>query len=485
MIQLVVGHADLSIADIYTFEVAEVADASRLSIGKSLILFQRFSLSPGDLQGKKPEYFFLDNPIWQNPMIRIGESLYFCLLPQGFFHNVHRVLGGIFEKPAHLQALEMRRSEFLETQVTELFQKAFPAAEVRRNVKWKDGHTVYETDLLVRVDSFLFIVEAKAGGISDSALRGAPLRIRRHIEDLLISPSIQSQRLADKLNSTVAPDLDRDVFVEPLGEFLEHVRSVIRISVTLEDFATLQAQGQQLAETGWLPSDLRLAPSFSVADLEVVFEILANPAERIHYLSRRNDIARRFRVFGDELDWLGVYLDTGLRLEHAKTDAKHLIISGMSKKLDDYFQARDMGLDPPKPKVRKTKLWREIGEVIEKRISVRWSEIAVMLLNMPYEEQHRMEKKFRSVLRNVRRKPLSTEDRNALIASPTPNSSDAFVMLAMTNANFHRRYEFAKNLAGKIFSESSATRVAVLIQNVDTLDYPYSMLAVLDRNEKA
>jgi len=156
----------------------------------------------------------------------------------------------------------------------------------------------------------------------------------------------------------------------------------------------------------------------------------------------------------------------------------------MSKELDDYFQARDSGLSPPKPLTRKIKLWRDIGEVVEQRIKNRWSEVAVMLLNVPHADQHRLEKEFRGVMRYVKKNRSYSEDRNALFGVPHPESMDAFAMVALNDTNYARRYAIAENIANKVFDQTSASKVLVLIQNVDSTDYPYSMLAVLDRTNQ-
>ncbi len=266
-----------------------------------------------------------------------------------------------------------------------------------------------------------------------------------------------------------------------MGPFLEKVERIVRISVTLEDFATLQSQVHALKDTGWIPESVDVAPTFSAADLEVVFEILENAAERIHYLSRRNDIGKRFRVIGDELDMLGIYLKTVFHIEHSEKETPTLMVAGMSRDIDEYFQALDSGASVPKPVARKTKLWRDIGQVIEQRIKFRWSEAAVMLLNVPHEDQHRMQKEFRGVAHYVKKTRIGSEDRNAIIGVPHPESKDGFAMVALNSTNYHRRHAVAENASDQIFTKTSANRALILIQNVDSSDYPYSMLSVLDR----
>lgn len=66
-----------------------------------------------------------------------------------------------------------------------------------------DADIIYETDLIVFIDSFALIIECKSGKVTPPALRGAPDRLRRRIQKLLIDPNIQSLRLKNALNSSV------------------------------------------------------------------------------------------------------------------------------------------------------------------------------------------------------------------------------------------------------------------------------------------
>ena len=54
------------------------------------------------------------------------------------------------------------------------FQKEFPMATVLVGNQWTDldNNTEYENDVLVCIDAFVFVIEAKAGMVHETARRG-------------------------------------------------------------------------------------------------------------------------------------------------------------------------------------------------------------------------------------------------------------------------------------------------------------------------
>lgn len=475
---LLVSYDDLQISSVHTYGVAEVAHASGLPIATVRVVLQRMSLGPGELKESEIENFFLDNPVWRRPVVELDEDLFYCPTPLTFFHALHPVMESLLRE-SDRPALTRRRAAFLEKRVRDDFVGAFPGAAAQASVKWRSGDTMYESDLLCRVDSYLFVVEAKSGAISAPAFRGAPGRIQKHVEELLISPSVQSQRLAEQVSDVIAGRRKADFFVEPLPFSLDGVNQVIRLSVTLEDFASIQTQIGGLASTGWVPAGLRLATTMSLPDLETVFGLLASPLERIHYLARRSDLNERLRILGHELDWLGLYLKTGFVFGEAELHEGLFVISGMAEAVDRYFVAIDAGKRLPKPAVPRSKLWSDIAGFMEGRDFPRWTEAAVMLLGVSEPDQRKLAHEFEKLSETVRRDPLGAEHRNVLICIPHGTGSDALAMLALRDCNYARRHELVLNVASQAFDNERIRRVVVLTRNVDSGTYPYSMLSVL------
>lgn len=105
--------------------------------------------------------------------------------------------------PNLLAKYERRRARFLEEESELLFVSAFPSAKVYRRSLWHDPTTEkdFENDLLVLIDSYQIIVEAKSGKVSAPARRGAISSLEKEIKELIVEPSLQAMRFAEYLQS--------------------------------------------------------------------------------------------------------------------------------------------------------------------------------------------------------------------------------------------------------------------------------------------
>jgi hypothetical protein len=480
--QLIRIQADLQLPNIFTFSCSDLASKLDVCTEELQQGLNALSYRFGDLIEKNPRHFFLANPVWMKPVIFLGGGRYFCPMPQLFFGFVFRILDGLLtdDEKARI-AIQKRRSEFLEDEVAALFKKAFSGSEPTRNFKWRDVGDEYETDLLLPIDSYLLLVEAKFGSISWPALRGAPARAKRHIQKLIVDPAIQSARLATKLLRLKSGEKIESDFPQPLPFDVKSIKRIIRLSVTLEDFATIQSNVGVLKETGWLEKELKLAPTMTLADLEIVFDILTDTPEKLHYLVRRAELEERLIYFGDELDLLGLYLETGFNSKEIEFGEHPLNIGTMSNPIDDYYVAQDQGISPEKPRLKSTKWWQDIRQEIERKKPERWSEAAVMLLNVSYEDQQKIEKHFRPVVNNVKRRRRDPHRNNVVELRPRNWRHDVFAVIAYRESRHDYRYELIREVVDKIFADEDKTRCLVIGVNVDREPYPFSFLAVSER----
>ena len=325
---ILLSHSDLSLPDIYTFDAATLTSETGIDLSLATIILDRLSISFGEIADVSSEGFFLENPVWMKPVIKLSSGKYFCAIPQTFFSFIFPILREVFSLAEVTKKLyETRRAAFLESEICQLFTKAFPGCEIGTGYKWREGSVTYENDLMIRVDSFLLLVEAKSHSISWSALRGAPDRARKHVEQILLDPSIQSMRLATRVTKAIYEKQNVDVLLPNFPVALAQVSNVIRLSVTLEDFASLQTTIHQMKKTNWIPATHSIAPCILLADLEIVFDILETTHHKIHYLKRRADLEAHFDYQGDELDLLGFYLATGFNENMSRLDARFLATS--------------------------------------------------------------------------------------------------------------------------------------------------------------
>jgi hypothetical protein len=481
--QLILIHADLQLTNIFTFSCSDLASKLDVCNEELQQVLNALSYRFGDLIEKNPRDFFLSNPVWMKPIIRLEDDRYFCSMPQLFFGFVFRILDGLLSDDEKARAaFQKRRSEFLEDAVEALFKKAFSGSEPTRNFKWRDGEDQYETDLLLQIDSYLILVEAKSGSISRPALRGAPHRAKRHIQDLIVDPAIQSARLATKLRRMASGEKIEADFPQPLPFDLESIRMIVRLSVTLEDFATIQSNVVVLKETGWVDNELIAAPTMTLADLEIVFDILTDATQKLHYLVRRAELEERVTYFGDEIDLLGLYLETGFNLGEAEFERHPLDIGTKSEVIDDYYVARDQGITPEKPRLKSTKWWRHIRQEIERKKPEHWSEAAVMLLNVSYKDQQKIEKRFKSIMDRIKKNRHDPHRDNVLILQSRYWLHDAFAVIAYRESLNDCRHKLTGEVVDKIFADEHKTRCLVIGVNVDRGPCPFSFLTVAERN---
>jgi hypothetical protein len=458
-------------------EVAATLNTDARTVERVL---DRLSIRLGELESKNIEHLFLDNPVWTRPLIRTADGQYFCAMPQMFFSFVRPILDQLIKDDSALpQAVASRRAVFLESEVARLFAAAFPDAQISAGFRWQSGDTEYENDLLVRVDSHLFLIEAKSGIVSAPALRGAPDRAKKHITELIVEPSQQSARLAERINAVLgSPQLGTE-YLPGIGIDLSRVKHLVRLSVTLEDFATVQANLHELRHTGWIPPDHTLAPCILLTDLETIFDVLESQGDKVNYLKRRAELAESMRTIGDELDHLGLYLKTGFNLGEVESGGIILQLDRMSQPVDDYCVARAQGVHRPKPKLRTTKWWSDICKFVETRSFWRWSEVVNILLSVSFEEQQRAERMFNQLKR--RRRHHGTPPQDAVFISPPTRKCEAIALLALRGLDIGQRHQKMKQIADQSFDTAHVNRCLVIAVHVDQRDYPYSTLMVFDR----
>jgi len=266
---IIFSHSDLRLREIYTLTIEDFVDAYPQAVNPDLLknVLNTWALSFGDLSTWNPEHLFLGNPVWQKPLISLEDGTYFCPVVTLFLNCLTELMEAVI-KPHHelYKKYEERRGKFLEEEIHQLFYTAFPSARIYRGSEWFDPTTKksFENDLLVLLDSYLLVVEAKSGRVKESTKRGAIESLKTTVKKLLVEPSIQSKRFSDYLKGN--PGFHK--FKNGQGELNEvdtsNVREVIRLSVTLESLGTLFCHSIDLKEAELIPSDVAMSPTMLV-----------------------------------------------------------------------------------------------------------------------------------------------------------------------------------------------------------------------------
>lgn len=480
---MLLSHFDLKLPEYYIFDSDEISEKMKLS--KDIVdnVLNYFSYCIGELKDQNKNFFFLDNPVWQKPIMKKGDD-YYCVLPQLFFSFILNILDELIEK-INKDNLYKHRANYLENKIEEIVKRRFPESQVVSGIKWNLNGTQYETDLIAFIDSYAIIIEAKSQKISKPALRGAPDRIKKHFGEILIEPSIQSYRFEQKLNELRTGISSEDPLVSELPVDISKIKKVIRVSVSLEYFSALQANLKFFDEAGWLPNDFVICPSMNLADFETLFDFLEHPVQIIHYLTQRTQLGAYPNIMGDELDFMGLYISTLLNIEHMIVDDNtRITISGMSKPLDRYYISKDQKIIIEKPQPKISKLFKEILLKLEERSTPRWTEIGCVLSHFSPKDQLKLEQAIKRQTRIVNRTWQAEGHQNLIIYSP-PNSSEyALAVVLFKNENIDRRYEFIDHAYALGLEPQHVKHCLVIAFNIDRDDVPYHYIGIAENSDK-
>ena len=475
---MLMSHYDLRLHKLYEFSPKYLADKLEIDVTATRGILDFFSYKLGALKGDETEYLHLSNPIWLRPIIQIEDEKYFCALPQVFFSFVLPSVDRLVEN-IDPTALSKRRACYLEEKIVKIINRRFPEANTVSQLKWKLGNVEYETDLITFIDSHAIIVEAKAGKVSAPALRGAPDRLRKHIDELLVSPNIQSKRLKEKLEELIAHPEINDDLRKKLPVDLKDIHKIIRVSVSLESFGSIQANVAQLKETGWLPETFEPCPTMNLADFEILFDFLEHPVQIIHYLEARQELEERLGYMGDELDLMGTYIKTLFNMGDIDKDV-NLVISGMSAPLDAYYNSKDAGIIIPKPQPLVSSLFSRIMNQLEERQTPRWTEIGVILNKFSPEDQRKLSKMIETLKVSVQKNWMLDDHKNMVICVPPKASQYAICYVIFNNSNADRRNEFIEKAAIIGLESEHVKQCLVIAKNVDDNNLAYRFIGLME-----
>ena len=438
-------------------------------------ILDQYALGWGALCGYETEHLHLSNPVWEKPLVKLSDGEYFCALPESFFSFVIPCMEAVLSPFA--TAVSNRRAEYLESKVAEIVERRFPSFNTKRNFKWVEAERTYETDLIAFIDSFALVIECKSGKVTPPALRGAPGRLRRDIQKLLIDPNLQSSRLKTRIQFLSSNPTAADPIRQEIGFDLTKVHKVVRVSVCLENLWIMQSSLKQLEDTGWLPPDFVPCPTMNLADFETVFDVLEHPVQILHYLMKREALETSVSYYADEIDLLGMYLKTLLYIGDIEPDIE-LSLIGESASLDKYYNSLDAGVTRPKPRTATSPLFASIFSQLEQRNLARWTEIGVALNMFSPDDQNRITKNLVKLAKRVNRNWRTPGHKNMLISIPPKASSYALAYVMVKDGNVGERRQFMKYAAATALESEHVRTVIVVAKNIDGDDTAYDTIAL-------
>jgi hypothetical protein len=479
---VVMGHYDLRLAECGTFKPDEIATLSGHSTQVVERAFRSISLAPGALVDAKPEYLFLDNPVWQAPGVEL-DSKFFLPMPQAVFSHIHRIMDRLADKAGLKKDIEKTRSQYLEEKLETTLRTALPGATITPGAKWKIGDQEFETDVLVILDQTIIVAEAKSNRLTPEGLRGAPARVKRHVQDMILAPSVQSARLENIISRAQSGDSASIAIVKGLGINPEAVDQIIRLSVTLDDLSVLSSAEQEFKKVGWIPQDHVLAPTILIADLLCIVDILDRPLLLLHYLTERLHLQKDHHLLGDELDFLGLYLENGFNFVLADKDML-FVPAGMSAPIDRYYNSLDAGIQRTKPRPSLSPLFSQIIDRLNERRPNGWTTIGCHLLSSASPaEQSRIDRSLDKLRAMVRKSYRDPEHINSMQIQP-PQGRKARVGFYLFPEQLRSAVKStAEQLASQALDAEGVDAVVLFARSTERWDLPYE--AVLYAKHRA
>lgn len=408
-----IAYSDYHLADIFTFSLDEIYNTlnkDSISEEKLREILDALSLEFGELENSNKEFFILDNPIHKKPLIRLGNDTYFTSISGSIPHLTLSILEDFIKTDTGLiKKYNQNKAKYLETTLNRIFTDAFPNGKVFQGSTWECPETgkVFENDLIITIEDFAIIVEAKSGSVSPYAKRGEPTRLFETLKELIEEPSLQAIRFQKYLkeNNKEHHFKTRKGSTNIIDS--SKIKYYIPIGVTFSHLGMISSNLKKLIDANIIQRDIsELAPSFCLPDLETIFELLPLECEKIHYFSRRREFEAHVDYQGDEGDLLAFYLENGFNIGEDEYNGNIVFnLVPKSKELDPYILGIRKGFTVTKPELSMTKLWRTILTELSINRPPNWLQTSFILLNASKKDQ----KKFEKAMNTLKSKILTNK----------------------------------------------------------------------------
>jgi len=399
-----------ALGDTISFTSQELAEETQIDVGRVQAFLERLSLSFGEVD---PTYYrspAATHPLMTKPFVRHAE--YYLRPVKDLSYWSLRPAIEVLLNPDnagavnHSQTLWARydaiRADYVEKKAIEYLSNALHPGRSYRSLKyWVTEHgqrKEAELDGLLVIDSTLFLVEAKAGSVTQPARRGASASLKTDLQKLVGDAYSQALRAKKYIQETDQPTFslsDGSTVQVPK----ERIARIFLVSVTLDALDAFATNISQFQDFGFFEeSDFPWV--VSLTDLRVISELVEFPSQFVHYLIRRLRINEHGRAQTyDELDWFGTYLQNGLYFEDMldEQDAPDMIyVQPATTHFDDYYFYLTGQRKTPvsKPTQPMPELMRQMLTELEVHRPSRYLEIACALLDMSFTTREDFIKTF-------------------------------------------------------------------------------------------
>ncbi|MFH2498617.1 hypothetical protein [Morganella morganii] len=282
------------------------------------------------------------NVFSKKPFVKI-EDEYLCAHLDMIYKSFYLLIDEFLKNDKELsKKYNKHKAANLEKKAIDLINKVLSDSEVYHEVYYNsiDSGLQCEVDGLLKYRNTLFIIEAKSHKVSEQAVDGSIVRIKKHVDQIIKDAYEQCIRAKRSLfTENHDPEL-RYKNKKKINLDLSDVNNVILMPLSQERFDEFTSNPHFFSESGIFDNN-ELPWAINIFDLYVVIDILDNPIDFIDYIQRRVSYSGRSSVYiHDELDWLGYYVFDrlmGVRDNIDNTEYLMVMIEPNSIKFDDYY----------------------------------------------------------------------------------------------------------------------------------------------------
>jgi hypothetical protein len=287
---------------ILSFTADDLAQAAEVPTESAAAFLERFSVGFGE--GEHAHLLTGLSPIRQRPFVRAPDDRHLLTSPVNLIWTLEPTFEDALKDEPEWETFQQRRAAWVEEEVVGALSDAVRADAHFANLRYSvDGGALFEIDGVVVVDDVCFILEAKAGRLSDLARRGRKRALRPELERLVGRGSSQAVRLRSAILSGGGVSFvdERGAAVEvPLGA-VERVETAV---ITLEEFGWLLGLRAEMLAAGLVAAVDDIPWIVSVFDFELVCRLLEFPAQLTLYLKDRRALPDAMSG-GDEMNvWM-------------------------------------------------------------------------------------------------------------------------------------------------------------------------------------
>ena len=287
---------------ILSFTADALAQAAGVRAESAAAFLERFSVRFGE--GEHAHLLTGLSPIRRRPFVHAPDDRHLLTSPVNLVWTLEPTFETALREQPEWETFQQRRAAWVEEKVVGALRDAVRADAHFANLRYSvDGGALFEIDGVVIVDDVCFILEAKAGRLSDLARRGRVRALRPELERLVGRGSSQAVRLRNAIlsGSGVSFVDDQGAAVEvPLGA-VERVEAAV---ITLEEFGWLLGLREEMLAAGLVAAADEIPWIVSVFDFELVCRLLEFPAQLTVYLKDRRALPDAMSG-GDEMNvWM-------------------------------------------------------------------------------------------------------------------------------------------------------------------------------------